>query len=152
MVSKDTDNFKIALLPGDGIGPEVLEAAISVLKGVESCLRGVRFQFEEFSVGAKEYLSSGDPFPPTILDGLCEFDAIFLGAMGLPDVRWANGIEMTPQLDLRERLDLYCGLGQFISFTLRIPHFVTGHRGASIFSWYARARKVCSLPEKVVST
>jgi 3-isopropylmalate dehydrogenase len=110
MVSKDTDSFKIAVLPGDGIGPEVLEAAISVLKGVESCLKGVRFQFEEFSVGAKEYLSSGDPFPPIIFDGLCEFDAIFLGAMGLPGVRRANGIEMTPQLDLRERLDLYCGL------------------------------------------
>jgi 3-isopropylmalate dehydrogenase len=107
---KDTYSFKIALLPGDGIGPEVLEAAISVLKGVESCLKEVRFQFEEFSVGAKEYLSSGDPFPATIFDGLREFDAIFLGAMGLPGVRWANGIEMTPQLDLRERLDLYCGL------------------------------------------
>ena len=110
MVSKDIDSFKIALLPGDGIGPEVLEAAISVLECVESCLKGVRFRFEEFSVGAKQYLASGDPFPAAIFDGLREFDAIFLGAMGLPGVRWANGIEMTPQLDLRERLDLYCGL------------------------------------------
>ena len=33
-----------------------------------------------------------------------------LGAMGLPDVRWPSGVEMAPQLDLRERLDLYCGL------------------------------------------
>ena len=57
MAGKDTCSFKIALLPGDGIGPEVLEAAITVLKGVESCLKEVRFQFEEFSVGAKEYLA-----------------------------------------------------------------------------------------------
>jgi hypothetical protein len=49
MVSKDIDSFKIALLPGDGIGPEVLEAAISVLECVESCLKEVRFRFKEFS-------------------------------------------------------------------------------------------------------
>ncbi len=39
-----------------------------------------------------------------------EFHAILLGAMGLPGVRWPDGVEMTPQLDLRERLDLYNGL------------------------------------------
>jgi 3-isopropylmalate dehydrogenase len=42
--------------------------------------------------------------------GCGEADAILLGAMGLPDVRWPDGREMAPQLDLRERLDLYCGL------------------------------------------
>jgi 3-isopropylmalate dehydrogenase len=41
---------------------------------------------------------------------LKEFDAILLGAMGLPDVRWPDGTEMTPQIDLREKLDLFCGL------------------------------------------
>src|SRR6185295_9971515 len=37
-------------------------------------------------------------------------DAILLGAMGLPDVRWPDGREVAPQIDLREQLDLYCGL------------------------------------------
>lgn len=96
---------RIALLPGDGIGPEVIGEAVRVLRAVAPCLH-----YEEFSVGAGEYLRSGDPLPPGVLDRLREFDAILLGAMGLPGVRWPNGLEMTPQLDLRERLDLYCGL------------------------------------------
>jgi 3-isopropylmalate dehydrogenase len=108
--SKAATCFKIALLPGDGIGPDVLEAAVRVLKAVESRLKGFTLECEKFSVGAKEYLASGDPFPATIFESLREFDAILLGAMGLPGVRWPNGIEMTPQLDLRERFDLYCGL------------------------------------------
>jgi 3-isopropylmalate dehydrogenase len=102
--------FKIALLPGDGIGPEVVHSARSVLQAVEVQLGGVCFEFEEFSVGAKEFLASEDPLPASSFDRLGEFHAILLGAMGLPGVRWPSGIEMTPQLDLRERLDLYCGL------------------------------------------
>jgi 3-isopropylmalate dehydrogenase len=61
-------------------------------------------------VGAGAYLSSGDPLPPAAFDACVQHDAILLGAMGLPDVRWAGGTEMAPQLDLRERLELYCGL------------------------------------------
>ena len=48
--------------------------------------------------------------PPSVFEQLKDFDAILLGAMGLPGVRWPDGAEMTPQLDLRERLQLYCGL------------------------------------------
>ena len=96
---------RIALLPGDGIGPEVVAAAVEVLGVVAPELK-----YEEFSVGAGEYLRGSDPLPPATFDRLREFDAILLGAMGLPGVRGPAGIEMTPQLDLRERLDLYCGL------------------------------------------
>lgn len=97
--------YRIALLPGDGIGPEVVREAVRVLRAAAPALI-----YEEFSVGAAEYLRSGDPLPPAVFERLREFDAILLGAMGLPDVRWPSGLEMTPQLDLRERLDLYCGL------------------------------------------
>jgi 3-isopropylmalate dehydrogenase len=96
---------RIALLPGDGIGPEVVGEAVRVLRVVAPELA-----YEEFQVGAGEYLRGGDPLPAPVFDRLREFDAILLGAMGLPGVRWPSGIEMTPQLDLRERLDLYCGL------------------------------------------
>jgi 3-isopropylmalate dehydrogenase len=97
--------YRIALLPGDGIGPEVVAEAVRVLEAVAPSL-----VYEEFPVGAGEYLRGGDPLPVHTFERLRDFDAILLGAMGLPDVRWPNGIEMTPQLDLRERLDLYCGL------------------------------------------
>lgn len=97
---------RIALLPGDGIGPEVTAEAVKALEA----LPGLSFEFEEFSMGAGEYLRSGDPMPEETFARLREFDAVLLGAMGLPGVRWPSGIEMTPQLDLRERMDLYCGL------------------------------------------
>ena len=102
--------FRIALLPGDGIGPDVVAEAVRVLDAVAAPAGGFRLTYEELPVGANEYLRSGDPLPPATFDRLREFDAILLGAMGLPGVRWPSGIEMTPQLDLRERLDLYCGL------------------------------------------
>jgi len=98
--------FRIALLPGDGIGPDVVCEAVRVLRAVD----GLRFETEEFSVGAAEYLRNGDPLPEPAFERLVDFDAILLGAMGLPGVRWPSGVEMTPQLDIRERLDLYCGL------------------------------------------
>ncbi len=104
-------SHRIALLPGDGIGPEVVREAVRVLRAVERRAQGrVAFAFEEFSAGAGEYLAGGDPLPEAVFARLREFDAILLGAMGLPGVRWPSGVEMTPQLDLRERLDLYCGL------------------------------------------
>ena len=102
--------FKIALLPGDGIGTEVVESALAILSEIELHLDEVNFEYETFSVGAKEFLATGDPLPAIAFDRLAEFHAILLGAMGLPGVRWPSGIEMTPQLDIRERLDLYCGL------------------------------------------
>ena len=102
--------LRIALLPGDGIGPEVVAEAVRVLDAVQSRELAPPLAFEELSVGAGEYLRSGDPLPAQVFDRLREFDAILLGAIGLPEVRWPDGREMTPQLDLRERLDLYCGL------------------------------------------
>jgi 3-isopropylmalate dehydrogenase len=102
--------FRIAVLPGDGIGAEVIAEAVKVLRAVESRLQTARFQLDEFSVGAGEYLRSGDPMPPATFERIREYNAILLGAMGLPDVRWPTGVEMAPQLDLREQLDLYCGL------------------------------------------
>ena len=106
----DHQLFTVAVLPGDGVGPEVIAEGVKVLRAVEAKLSGVRFGLQEFSVGVRAYLDSRDPLPPETLDKVKRFDAILLGAMGLPDVRWPNGLEMTPQIDLREILDLYCGL------------------------------------------
>jgi 3-isopropylmalate dehydrogenase len=102
--------YHIAVLPGDGIGPEVVAAGLDVLRAVESRLAGVRFTTEEIPVGADEYLRNGDPLPQSAVERCRAADAIILGAMGLPHVRWPNGVEMTPQIDLREKLDLYNGV------------------------------------------
>ena len=102
--------FRIAVLPGDGIGPDVIAEAVRVLRAVEARLSGVQFSLSEHAVGAAEYLRSGDPLPESAFEACRSSDAVLLGAMGLPDVRWPNGKEMTPQIDLRERLDLYAGI------------------------------------------
>jgi 3-isopropylmalate dehydrogenase len=101
---------RIAVLPGDGIGPEVIAETMNVLRAVESRAGRTLLQHEVFSVGAEEYLKSGSPLPDDTFEAIKEYDAILLGAMGRPDIRWPDGTEMTPQIELRERLDLYCGL------------------------------------------
>lgn len=102
--------FTLAVLPGDGIGPEVVAASLEVLRATASRLTGIRFQFETHSVGAGEYLKHGHPLPDAAVAAMRRADAILLGAMGLPDVRWPSGVEMTPQIDIREQLDLYNGV------------------------------------------
>lgn len=102
--------FEIAVLPGDGIGPEVCAEAVRLLRVLQPAMGGASFQFIEQPVGVEEYLRHGDPLPPAAFEVCRRADAVLLGAMGLPSVRWPDGRELTPQIDLRERLDLYCGL------------------------------------------
>ena len=103
-------SWNIAVLPGDGIGPEVIGATLAVLKTLEGKFKKVRFAFREHAVGAAEYLRHGDPLPAEAFAACRQADAVLLGAMGLPSIRWPDGRELTPQIDLRERLDLYAGL------------------------------------------
>ncbi len=105
-----TRTHDIAVLPGDGIGVDVTREAVRVLETVAPSLDGVKFAFHEYPVGAAEYLRSGSPLPSEALDACRAADAVLLGAMGLPSVRWPNGKEMTPQIDLREIFQLYKGL------------------------------------------
>jgi 3-isopropylmalate dehydrogenase len=104
------NTHRIAVLAGDGIGPEVMAEAVKVLRAVEESVGSFRLEMRELSVGAGEYLRNGDPLPPATFEAVQTYDAILLGAMGLPSVRWPNGTEMAPQLDLREKLELYAGV------------------------------------------
>jgi len=56
-------SYHIAVLPGDGIGPEVVSAGLEVLSAVAARLGDVRFTTEELAVGAAEFLRNGDPLP-----------------------------------------------------------------------------------------
>lgn len=103
-------NYKIILLPGDGIGPEVVSSAVQVLTAAQQRMRTFSLDFAESACGAGEYLKNGDPLPQSTVDACRRADAVLLGAMGLPDVRWPDGTEMVPQIDLREILDLYAGI------------------------------------------
>ncbi|MCC6367454.1 MAG: isocitrate/isopropylmalate dehydrogenase family protein [Bryobacterales bacterium] len=102
--------FEIAVLAGDGIGPDVTKEALKALAAVVGRIPSTGYHFTEHPAGAGEYLLHGNPLPDATLEACREADATLLGAMGLPGVRWPSGTEMTPQIDLREVLDLYAGL------------------------------------------
>ncbi len=73
--------LKIALLPGDGVGPEVTAQAVKALRAVAD-LGGFDFQFREFPVGGAAIKNHGTPLPPSTLDACLESDAVLLGAVG----------------------------------------------------------------------
>lgn len=102
--------YHIAVLPGDGIGVEVTAEALALMECFAFERDGILLEWEHLSVGAAEYQAHGHPFPEAAFESCRRADAILLGAMGLPSVRWPDGREIAPQLDLRERLDLYAGL------------------------------------------
>src|SRR5688572_18575893 len=95
------DSFHIAVLPGDGIGPEVMAPALEVLGRIEASTPGLKFRFSEAPAGAGHYQATGTALPESTIK-LCDTaDAILLGACGLPHIRYPDGTEIAPQVELR---------------------------------------------------
>ncbi|WP_342514894.1 tartrate dehydrogenase [Sporosarcina sp. FSL K6-1522] len=80
------DVFKIAVIPGDGIGPEVIEEGIKVMKTATELDGRIRFEFTYFPWGCEYYLANGKMMADDGIDQLRSFDAIYLGAVGYPGV------------------------------------------------------------------
>ena len=102
--------FRIAVVEGDGIGPEVIASALEVLAAAETTVRGFALDFRSAPAGAGTYLKQGEALPETTLEICRSADAILLGACGLPGVRYPDGTEIIPQVTLRIVLDLYAGI------------------------------------------
>lgn len=100
--------LKIAVVGGDGTGPEVTTEALKVLSAV-SKLDGIRFETKSFDYGGQRYLRSGEVLPEGAVQELRRFDAIFLGAIGHPDVK-PGILEKGLLLELRFQLDQYINL------------------------------------------
>lgn len=79
-------HYSIALIPGDGIGPEVVNEAVKVLKKVEEIHGGITFPFKSFDWGCDYYLQHGRMMPENGLDILKDFDVILFGAVGAKSV------------------------------------------------------------------
>ena len=105
----NTNAHRIAVMPGDGIGIEVTEAALAVLDAAEK-----RFGFattrDSVPGGAVLYRDTGNALPEDSFNRARDADAILFGAMGWPDIRYPDGTEIAPQLDLRFRLELFAGV------------------------------------------
>ncbi|MGC2782214.1 MAG: isocitrate/isopropylmalate dehydrogenase family protein [Bradyrhizobium sp.] len=104
-----TNALHIAVLPGDGIGPEVMAPALEVLRKVEA-KAGLSFRFTEAKAGANNYLATGVSIADSTIRLCEEADAILLGACGLPSVRYPDNTEIAPQIELRFHFDLYAGV------------------------------------------
>lgn len=78
--------YRIAAVPADGIGVEVIDAGITVLKTLAAATRAFQIEFESFPWGCAYYKQHGHLMPPDGLERLKGFDAIFFGAVGAPDV------------------------------------------------------------------
>src|SRR4249919_2916753 len=99
----------IAVLAGDGIGPEVMAPALEVLRKIEATT-DLKFRFTEAHAGANHYRETGKSMPDSTIKLCDEADAILLGACGLPSVRYPDNTEIMPQVELRFIFDLYAGV------------------------------------------
>ncbi|MBR0797945.1 isocitrate/isopropylmalate dehydrogenase family protein [Bradyrhizobium jicamae] len=103
------DSYKIAVVHGDGIGPEVAGAALEVL---QAGVQAGTLQFEEYPAGATHFLETGDSFPASSFEGCRAADAVLHGAAGIPGVVHPDGTEagLDFTLQLRFKLDLFANV------------------------------------------
>ena len=102
-------SHRIAVIPGDGIGNEVISEGIKCLKTLSEILKNVQFEFQYFPWSSEYYLQHGKMMPEDGLEILKGFDAIYLGAVGdprIPDDVTLHGL----LLPIKMGFDLYVGL------------------------------------------
>jgi 3-isopropylmalate dehydrogenase len=106
-LSANASARRIAVIPGDGIGTEVIAEALKVSRAA-----GAELDTAEYDLGAKRYLATGEVLPDSVLEELRGFDAILLGAVGSPEVP-PGVLERGLLLRMRFELDLYINLRPF---------------------------------------
>ncbi|HVF62417.1 MAG TPA: isocitrate/isopropylmalate dehydrogenase family protein [Casimicrobiaceae bacterium] len=105
----ETRTYDIAVLAGDGIGVEVIDATVPLIERLARN-QAFGFRFEAHPAGAQHYKATGTALPDATLEAARAADAILFGAMGWPEIRYEDGTEIAPQLDLRVALELYAGV------------------------------------------
>lgn len=105
-----TKTFDIAVFHGDGIGPEIMAPTLKILDHLAVGSDGYALTFTDAPAGAAHYAQTGESLPAASMNTARSADAILLSAMGLPDVRYADGTEISPQIDLRKALTLFAGV------------------------------------------
>ncbi len=103
-----TKTYNIAVIPGDGTGPEVVDEGIKVLETVSKKI-DAGFKFTQYNIGGEHYKATGEILPESVQTALADSDAIYLGAIGHPDVK-PGILEKGILLTLRFNLDQYINL------------------------------------------
>ena len=99
--------YEIAVFEGDGIGPEITAPTLDLLRTLPC---GETLAFTHLDAGAGTYARTGEALPDASLQAARGADAILLSAMGDPAIRYPDGTEIVPQIDLRIALDLFAGV------------------------------------------
>ena len=94
--------FRICVLPGDGIGTEIMEPCLAILNRACQKVGGISLENEILPAGAACYAECGEALPTATLDAARQADAILLAAMGDPAIRYDDGTEITPQIEMRD--------------------------------------------------
>lgn len=104
--------FTIATLPGDGIGPEIIREGVKVIEAVEEGFDSFKLNFDYYDAGAAFYRDTGVIIAKEVEQAMDSADAIFLGAMGLPEVTLPDGTETQGIIinGTRKRLNLFAGV------------------------------------------
>ncbi len=104
------DLVKIAVVPGDGIGPEVCDAAVAVLRQATAGVADL--SFEHYEAGAECFRRHGTAFPETTQRACLDADAVLHGAVGLSDITYPDGTEVGQDFSMKVRalLDLYANI------------------------------------------
>ena len=105
-----TKVFNIAVFKGDGIGPEIMAPTLDILGQMAAASDGYELTFTDAPAGAAHYAKTGESLPEASMQAARDADAILLSAMGLPDIRYKDGTEISPQIDLRKALTLFAGV------------------------------------------
>jgi tartrate dehydrogenase/decarboxylase/D-malate dehydrogenase len=98
--------YRIAVYPGDGIGPDVTAEALRVLRRIEELETGLTFDFTTFDWGVQHWDETGQVVPDDFLEVLKPFDVILLGAVGWPD-RIPDHVTLAPLVKIRQTFDQY---------------------------------------------
>jgi 3-isopropylmalate dehydrogenase len=103
-------NLTIAIFPGDGIGMEITKPCVDLVQQALVQAGEPKAIEDWLEAGAGTYTKQGNALPAETIAGCRKADAILLAAMGDPTVRYPDGTEIIPQIDLRFELDLYAGV------------------------------------------
>ncbi len=124
-------SFTVAVVAGDGIGPEVTDSARELVDAARARVGGFSLDYQEIPGGAGYYQETGEDISKDGFDACGDADAILMGAIGLPSIRMPDGTEIAPHLRIREAYGLYAGVRPAKAYP-NIPPKLADPRAADI--------------------
>jgi 3-isopropylmalate dehydrogenase len=102
-------SYQVVVLPGDGVGPEIVREGLKVIQTALARIP-LHVRFTELEIGAGRYRRTGTAFTSEDIEMTRRADAVYFGAVGIPDVRWPDGREVQAGYNFRQDLELYANI------------------------------------------